>query len=398
MAEHPMPATHQRRAIAAPVARRTRILAVIDSLPQGGAEQLLVTLATYIDSAAYDLRVCSLHPLDESSSIVQALRKRCVPIYSLGGPLRHDPRHVLRLAALVRRQRIDVVHTHLPYANTIGTVAGALTRRPVIATLHNIRDAHRSRRWSKQILKMWALRWGPRVIIACAPEVGAAARARLHPPPRKLIVVPNGIDVAAFRDHDHADARATRRELLGEHAGPLIVSVGNLVPGKGHQYLVTATARLLEHYPDVRVVIVGRLDRNEASVRQAIAAHGLMDRVLLAGQRRDVAAVLKAADLFALPSLWEGLPLALLEAMAAGTPVVATSVGGVTGVVEDRVTGRLVPPASAEALAEAMLEALAQPCIARRRADAARAHIQATYAAEVWARRIETIYSGVLHP
>jgi len=127
-------------------------------------------------------------------------------------------------------------------------------------------------------------------------------------------------------------------------------------------------------------------------MRAAIAADGLGDRVALVGQRRDVAALLAAADLFVLPSLWEGLPLALLEAMAAGTPVVATAVGGVPRVVENGVTGRLAAPGDAAGLAAAIGELLADPEGAGQMALAGQARVRATYGAPAWADRLEEIY------
>jgi len=372
-----------------------RVLQVIDSLPQGGAEQLLVTLATHIDRARYDLRVCSLHSLDEDSPVVRALRALGTPIYALGDGRWHDPRHVLAVAGLARAHRIDVLHTHLPYADTVGNLAGLITNRPVVSTLHSVRDARQSPGWIKHRLQVQALRWGARVIIACAPEVGRDARERLRLPARKLTVVPNGIDIEAFAAGDVEGARACRRALLGEHAGPLVVAVGNLLPAKGHEVLVEATPGLLARFPGARVAIVGRGGHNEPLVCARIAALDLGGRVLLAGQRRDIPDVLAAADLFVLSSLWEGLPLAVLEAMAAGTPVVATAIGGVPRVVEDGVTGLLAPAGDADALTRAMLEALGQPDAARQRAAAARAHVRAIYGADAWARRLQSIYSSV---
>ena len=126
-----------------------------------------------------------------------------------------------------------------------------------------------------------------------------------------------------------------------------------------------------------------------------MSALGLEGTILLAGQLQDIPLVLRAADLFVLPSLWEGLPLALLEAMAAGTPVVATAVGGVPGVVQDGAMGRLAPPADADALAQAMIDSLGYPDVAHSMAETARTYVQTTYGADVWAKRLQDIYSDV---
>lgn len=372
-----------------------RILQVIEGLGVGGAEQLQVILAAYIDRGRYDLRVCSLVPLDESP-IIRDLRALGVPLSSLGGMRLRDPRYLRRLVALLRTQRIDVVHTHLRNAHVLGVLAGALTRRPVVCTLHNISETSSGAGSLLHATQARALRWGARVVIACAPEVAVAAGAHLHLPPSKVVVVPNGIDIRAYEHLDRRAVETRRRELLGGRGGPLLVSIGNVRDQKGHQYLVQATPRLLDAFPGARVVIVGPESNNVETVRARIRALGLEGQVLLAGERRDIPEILAAADLFVLPSLWEGLPLALLEAMAAGTPVVATPVGGVVGVVQDGITARLVPPADADALADALLDLLRQPDQAHRLARAARAHVRAHYGGDAWAQRLQAIYSSTV--
>jgi len=378
-------------------ARRLRVLQVINSLVVGGAEQLLVTLAQHIDTGRYDLRVCSLSPLEETP-IVRDLRALGVPLYSVSRTTKHDARHVARLAALARRLNVDVLHTHLAYANTIGTLAGALTRRPVVATLHNARSVHdpyNGHGRLKQGLQTCMLRYGVRTVIACAPEVRAVAIDELGLPPYRVADVPNGIDTSAGDAVSPAEAAARRAELLDGAPGPLVLAVGNLLPAKGHTVLVGATSQLLPRFPGLRVAIVGREGESSPEVCARIVALGLERHVALVGQRRDVPALLAAADVFAQPSLWEGLPLALLEAMAAGVPAVASAVGGVPRVLEDGVTGRLAPPGDAAALAAALGDLLAAPAAARALAAAGQAHVRATYGAAAWADHLQSIYSEV---
>lgn len=373
--------------------RRLRVLQVIDSLAVGGAEQLLVTLAHHIDRDRYNVRVCSMAPLDPASTILRDLREEGVPVDTLGGVLWREPRHAVRLAALVRRHKIGVLHAHLGTSTVVGALAGALAHRPVVATLHNVRDVYTRHGRLKAALQGQVLRRGVRTVIACAPEVRVMAMAGFGLPPRKVVNVPNGIDTDAFVGVDLAIVAARRRELLGDSPGPLVVSVGNLLSSKGHTHLVAAAGLLAPRFPGLRVAIVGRPEEAAPMVRAAIAEDGLEGRVTLLGQRRDVAALLAAADLFALPSLWEGLPLALLEAMAAGKPVVATAVGGVPCALEDGETGRLVAPGDATGLAAAMGDLLDDPAEARRLALAGQAHVRAVYGAPAWVRRLEEIYA-----
>ncbi len=387
-------ASDTRSTRSVPPHRRLRVLQVIDSLTVGGAEQLLVTLARHIDRTRYDLQVCSLAPLDDSP-IVTDLRAINIPVYSLGGVRLRDPRHMLQLAARVRQSRVDVIHTHLGYGNAIGTLAGWLVGCPVVSTLHNIRDVYPRFGKLKQEVQNQVLRSCSCTIIAVAPEVRAAAVEKLRLPASKVVDVPNGIDTEAFAHPDPAIVAARRRELLADSAGPLVMAVGNLRQPKGHEYLIAATPLVAQTFPTVRVAIVGRKTAYEPVLREQIAACGVEDQVVLTGQRRDVAELVAAADLFVLPSVLEGLPLALLEAMAAGKPVVATAVGGVPRVVDDGETGRLVEPANPAALAAAMVQLLSNPEQSARLAAAGLARVRETYGADAWTQHLQRIYTAV---
>jgi glycosyltransferase involved in cell wall biosynthesis len=209
------------------------------------------------------------------------------------------------------------------------------------------------------------------------------------------VVVPNGIDLSPFLNADRDRVQACRRELLRGRRGPLIVSVGALAARKGHHVLVEATPKLLERFPDALIAIVGGSGNNAAAIGELIRSLGLESQVACLGERMDIPEVLSSSDLFVLPSLIEGMPLALLEAMAAGTPVVATRVGGVPSLIADGVTGRLVPPAHSGALGRAMIDTLNAPALSRKLAAAARAQVETQNRAEVWVERLRTLYAEV---
>jgi glycosyltransferase involved in cell wall biosynthesis len=216
-----------------------------------------------------------------------------------------------------------------------------------------------------------------------------------------MVVVPNSIDTAAYRAYDPSRLCARRCELLGGRVGPVVVSVGSLGPAKGHEYLVDAAARLVGQrggrFRGLRVVIVGRDRDSGPLVRQRIAAWGLEDRVVLGGECADIATTLAAADLFVDPSVWQGLSLAVLEAMAAGVPVVATAVGEMPRLLEHGRLARLVPPGDPDALAEAMGELLDSPVLAREMAELAREYVQSAHEAASWTRQLEAIYARAVH-
>lgn len=395
----PTPATFAVPGVGRPHRRheRLRVLEVIDSLVLGGAERHLVIVARYLDPERYDVRVLSLYPLLDTP-IEQALRANGTPLYTIDTARRHTPVHVPRVAELVRREGIDLVHTHLNYANTIGTLGARLAGRPVVSTLHNVHNVYANFAALKGGLQTQAMRWGAHTIIACAPEVRTMALEAMHLPRHKVVDLPYGIETDRFDNLDPAAVDTRRRELLGDGAaaGPLVVSVGNLLASKGHEYLVSALAQVVRQVGGVRLAIVGRSEENEAVVRARIAELGLGDHVVLTGQRPDVAEIVAAADLFVLSSLWEGLPLAMLEAMAAGKPIVATAVGGIPGAIDDGVNGRLIQPADVDGLAAAMSELLLHPAEARRLGDAARRRVDKAYRADMRAGQLGDIYDAAM--
>jgi glycosyltransferase involved in cell wall biosynthesis len=175
----------------------------------------------------------------------------------------------------------------------------------------------------------------------------------------------------------------------------LVVAIGNLYPVKGHAHLIDAIARLAERHPRLQLAICGRGDL-EGALRAQAQTRGIGHRVHLLGLRSDVDAVLAAADLFALPSLSEGLPLALLEAMFAGRPIVASDVGEVSTALGGKEAGVLVPPADSPALASALDGLLVQPERARELGDRARARAAAVYDVSHMVRAYSAIYEELL--
>jgi glycosyltransferase involved in cell wall biosynthesis len=375
-----------------------RVLHVIDSLLMGGAEHLLLTLATHIDAGRFDMRICSLSPDDAEARISLAMCARAVPVYRASHLRRHDPRHPAWLTRLIRHEAVDLVHTHLPYANTVGLLAARASGRPAISTIHSTEDRHRGQPMLKRRLQGAALRHGAQVVVACSPEVANSAQVRFRIPPRRLVVVPNAIDLAAFGNRDARASRARRKELLDGCEGPLVVAVGSLSSVKGHEHLVDAGARLVDKFPELRVVIVGRDGDNAALVRRRIAELRLRKHVSLTGENGDVPTTLAAADLFVHTSHREGLPLAVLEAMASRVPVVATALGGIPSGVARGSVARLAPPADPRALAEAMAELLRDRDGARELAARARAYVDSNHDGRAWARALEAIYLELIPP
>lgn len=232
-------------------------------------------------------------------------------------------------------------------------------------------------------------------MVAVSKEVYQAEVQRSGIDPKKVTMIPSGVQVQRFIDPDPASTEQLREAWGIQPRTHLIGTVGRFVPPKGHTYLLDAIVRLQSQFPDVKTLVVGdgALLRPMEEKAQAL---GLSDAVVFTGIRRDVPEILALLDVFVLPSLWEGLPIALLEAMAAGLPVVATRVGGVPEVVEDGVTGLLVPPRDPDALAEAITRLLRDPDLRCKMGQAGRERVESEFSVEKMVRKTETLYEEVL--
>jgi glycosyltransferase involved in cell wall biosynthesis len=299
-----------------------------------------------------------------------------VHVVTLGGAL--DLRAVARLRRMLKRERADLLHTHTHFSlNVVGRVAARAAGTAVVAHMH-IENAFRSRQLERGL--QIALDNGTarlcRWIVAVSDATRDVLVAQGYPPDR-TVTVHNGIEA---RD------RASPATLEPKPPGPVLLHVGRLCDVKGQRELIAAL-RLLSR-DDVTLLLAGEDLESAGAYRDSLVrqADGLGDRVRFLGRRDDVPALLAATDVLVLPSWIEGLPLVVLEAMATGIPVVATSVGGTPEAVVDGETGLMVPPRDVNALARAIDELLADPEMARGMGQAgwmrARDHFDAAAAAQ----------------
>jgi glycosyltransferase involved in cell wall biosynthesis len=358
---------------------------VLSSLQIGGAERMALELAAGQIGAGNDVMVVSLEEPPDGP-LEEAFRRRGVGVHRVAKTSGFDVTLPLRLAALFRRERIGVVHTHNRLALVYGAPSGKLAGAKVVHTRHGPGRGRGS--------ELWFRRGAGRVIdayVAVSPALAALAREYRDCSDRKLTVIENGIDVTAFGAA--AGERAAVRAELGIPGDAWVVgSVGRFAVEKNYPLLVRAAAPLLG--PNARLLFVG--DGTEAGkIRAEIEACGVAPFVSLAGVRHDVPRCLAALDVFALSSNFEGLPLCVLEAMAAGLPVVATSVGGLPTLIEDGVTGFLVPAGDPKALEQALSRLRDDRALARAVGERGRAQVARVYGSDSMVRRYLDLYASV---
>jgi glycosyltransferase involved in cell wall biosynthesis len=371
------------------------VLLVIDTLGVGGAESLLPVLLKSIDPQRFSVSVLTLDTKARNHVRDQVAEHAHDLIEWTRRPLL-DPRRVSDISSLIAGRGIDMVHTHLLYSNVQGSLAAHRAGIPCVATLHNVYPAKSLvRSVPKRRVEAFALRMAGASVIAVSDEVAGAYSGPGLLPRSSIVTLPNAIDLDRLMAVTAEDAQRTREEILRGSDGPLIVAVGRMVRQKGYPDLVRAARRLVDRYPEARLVIAGKPSDDTAAVEREIARVNLHDNVMLLGMRPDVPQLLMSADVYVMPSLWEGAPIALLEAMASGTPVVATRVGGIPGVVSDGRNGLLVEPHNPVDLAEAIDALLKDPERAHRLGSAGRQTAQ-RFGAREWARRIEAQYESAL--
>ncbi len=363
----------------APSRRPRTLLHTESSRGWGGQEIRIVSEAAWL--AQHGVRI--ILAAQPGSRILDEARRAALHTVAVTMRGAWDLAAIVRLARLIRREAVDVVHTHSSVDAWVGGSAARLARVPVVRSRHvsiPIRAAFNPvYRWfaDRVITSGDAIR---RLVLA------GAAR------PETVVAIPAGVDPEEFAPGPPSDA--ARREFGG--AAPIIGSVAMFRGSKGHEDLLAAFEALRADWPSARLLLVGDGIRRH-QLEELVRVRDLAASVRFAGFRRDVADLLRLMDLVVLASTrTEGVPQSLLQAMAAGVPVVATSVGGIPEVIRDGETGLLVPPGRPDLLAGAMRAVLGDPAAARRRAVAARRLVEARYSSARCLDELLRLYAELL--
>jgi glycosyltransferase involved in cell wall biosynthesis len=378
-----------------------RVLYVIDSLVPGGAERSLAAMAPHLVAAGVALEAATLH---ERPGVQAQLTAVGVPLHRLTGPGGRAG-WVRRAWRLIGQRRPDLVHTTLFEADLAGRVAATLCRVPVVTSLVNV--AYGPEQYAclgaVAAAKLRAAQLADgltaRPVVrfhAISAHVADVMARRLHLSGERIEVVPRGRDERDLGARD-PDRRARARARLGLAAGtPLVLAAARHEHQKGLDVLLEAVPAVLQRIPAAQVAVAGRTGNQTPLLRSVCSRLGLDRTVRFLGARNDLPELLCAADVFVLPSRWEGLGSVLLEAMALEAPIVASDLPAVREVMGDGTTARLAPPCDPSALADAILATLADGVDTASRARSARDRFLANYTVDRIAERMVAFYDHAL--
>jgi len=334
----------------------SRVLLVVSTLDGAGPGRVMAILArNLVERGIEPLLVATHGPTD--SQLVRSARDSGVAVANLGMRSMWDPRGAIRLLRLVHRWRPDIVHTRTIRADLLGRAAAG-AGVPVVNNVVNLYPQDCIVRLGPVVGRAVmaiarATRGAARMFVANARAVADNARDAFAVPQERIHVVYDGLLLDEWE-------RAAPADLARHGIGPserMCLTVARLHPQKGIEDLVAAASLVAARRDDVRFVVAGDGPESK-TLTELVRAAGLERSVILLGERRDVPNLMARADLFVLPSRFEGLPSAIIEAMAAGRAVVATAIAGVPEMVDEGVTGWLVPVSDARALAERVQHAL----------------------------------------
>jgi len=370
------------------MSKPVRVMQIIDSMNFGGAEVLLRDLIRGLIARGY--RVSARY--NTPGPLAEDIRNMGVPVKRLLRRGRIDPFLLWQMRQEIYCEHPDVVHTHLFKSDIHGRLAARLAGVPVVvSTVHNCS------KWAENPImgKTYGLtvRFADE-IIAVSEEVRQHAIRYFGVKPEKVQMIPNAIPLERF-----VEARALGSVIREEFGiptdAPLIGIVGRLTEQKDHVNFLKAAAKIAEKVPLTRFLIAGDGPLRPALVNLA-ASLGLNDTVIFTGVRKDIIAIYGALDVLVISSKWEGMPVALLEGMAVGLPVVSTKVGGVPEVLEHEHTGLLVPPSDSNALAEACLSLIENPTLRTQMATAATKKVRSSYGMDAMIDATARLYDELL--
>lgn len=386
---------------------RLNVMQIVLNMERAGAQEVVRTLAGYLQASGCAVTVCAFRDgpmraeVEKLGIHVEILRLPRYDVVFLPLFLAEMWRIRRELAQLIEIYRVDVAQTHISEVLDFLVLSLRHTTRlrVVLWTMQNTEFLPAMEHWllrpKRLVYRLLYRLLAGRVdgFIAVSDEVRESIIRQIGPVQDKVFTICNAVDLKPFQ---HPGDKAALRDQLGlEARSHLVATVGRLTEQKGHCYLIDAAVSVVSVYPDTHFLFIGDGELRDELQQQTRQA-GLSQNIHFLGIRKDVPDLLAAVDLFAFPSLWEGLSVALLEAMVAGKPIVATAVSGTTSVMIHGVTGLIVPPHDSQGLAQAIIELLSHPAQAQAMGQAAKQRAMSNFSAQKQADEYLELYQRLV--
>jgi glycosyltransferase involved in cell wall biosynthesis len=366
--------------------RRVKVLQLISSGGYYGAENMLLNLCASQEKAGCENSLLLFYNVHVPNvEFYERARRRGLSVRMVHCKGRADWRAVRQIEEYIQEDEVDLVHTHGYKADLYGYLAAWRCHKPVVATCHNWVGGTAALGIYNHLDRMALKKFNA---LAAVSDAVAQRLLAFGVPTEKIKTIANGIDVTAFE-------RAQPLPLLKDEGSIVVGVVARLDLQKGFEYLLRAARELCKMFPGLKIVIAGE-GPDRSAIEEMIEQYGLQSSVVLAGQQSNMPAVYAAMDIFVLPSLNEGLPMTVLEAMAASKPVIATRVGAIPSVIRDGENGLLVAPKDSEGLRNAVASLLNDPERRRRLGDQAHTWVSQNYTSEAMALKYREMYEEVL--
>ncbi len=363
-----------------------KVIHLVEDMKIGGAERVIADIVLGLDRKKYDARVWCVTRGGETAA---ELSQKGIEVRILGISSYRNPLNTFKLTRLINAARPDIVHTHGYFASVIGRLAAKRAGTPVIlAHVHSTYWEYRKR----HIMIERKLSRFTHKIICCSRAVENFVKNTEKITDNKTIVIYNGVDEERFSPLK--SPASIRAELGMDEEAAVVGTVSSLTPHKGHEYLIQAASLVLGTLPSSKFLIVGDGPLRQRLEEQAKNLN-IHPAVIFTGKREDIPEMLSLMDVFVLPSyIREGLGIAIIEAMAAEKPVVATDIGGIPEAVDDGETGFLVDPGDPKALSKAIIELLRDPSRAKTMGENGRIRVKEMFTTKKMLSEIEKVYQS----
>lgn len=371
---------------------RIKIIYIITSTGIGGAEKIFYQTVTGMDYDKYHVTTCSLK---EKGEIAGGLEKRGIAIHCLNMANNEGFAGwlstmvtLVRLLFFLKKMQPTIVHSFLFRANILARIAGYLTGIPII--ISSIRVMGGEKRYFHFLERITSFMVDHYIAVSESVKNYVMQKSKISD--KNISVIYNGIDIG---NHNYLNVKNVQMPFGVEDGDDILVTVGRLHKQKGHAYLLHAISKIVKEVPKIKLLIIGE-GEEEKILKDLAKSLDLTDKIIFVGLRRDVKKLLSLARLFILPSLWEGMPNVLLEAMAAGKAVIATEVGGVPEVVVHGETGILVPPEDPNALARSIKCLLQDELKVNKMGETGRLQVEKHFTIAKMLEQTEILYQKLL--